>query len=115
MVVTPEPQKQRLHFASAAFGDETLWGVREEIFLCLQNLRNFRYKNYIGSIDSQEAFLKLSDQVRHVLCFREPLIGQRDRIDSQQAATSAIHFTADVGTRQKEPMRFRNVCVAVES
>lgn len=111
----PEPQKQRLHFASAAFGDERLWGVREEIFLCLQNLKNFRYKNYVGSIDSQETFLKLSDQVRHVLCFSERLLGQHNRVDSQQATTSAIHFTADVGTRQKEPMRCRNVCVAVES
>ena len=116
MVVTPEPRKQRPHFASTALRDERLWGIREEIFLYLQSLKNFRYKNYVGSIDSQDIVLKLSDQVRYVLCFSEPWMGQRGRIDplSKQPPLQSTSQLM-LGPGREDPMRFRNVCVTVES
>ena len=112
----PEPQKQRLHFASTALGDERFWGIREDIFLCLQSLKNFRYKNYIGCTDSQETFLRLSDQVWHVLCFSEPWVGQCGRIDplSKQPPLWSISQLM-LGPGREDSMRFRNVCVTVES
>lgn len=66
-VIMPEPQKERLHFASTCFWRWEVVGIKEETFwLFLQRQKSFMRTNCVYSIDSQETLLKLCDQVRRI-------------------------------------------------